>query len=141
MTDQNNVAQPAIVVTLTRTLGAHGAAFDPPGPHRAFTYDHQPGNVGAHRLGAAWQKAASGGSGDHIDRGLELLQALQEAGFGVFEVSEIAAPVADERAEFERWLLHDGDTAPIGYCATELTLARAAWDERARRAGLACAPA
>ncbi|WP_238874204.1 hypothetical protein [Achromobacter xylosoxidans] len=96
MNEQNNVAQPAVVVTLTRTLGAYGAAFDLPGPHRAFTYHHQPGNIGAHRLGAAWQKAASGSSGDLIDRGLELLKALQEVGFGVFEVSEIAAP-ADER--------------------------------------------
>ncbi|PWY49186.1 hypothetical protein DK459_11710 [Achromobacter sp. RW408] len=98
MNEQNNIAQPAIVVTLTRTLGAYGAAFDLPGPHRAFTYRHQPGNIGAHRLGAAWQKAASGSSGDLIDRGLGLLQALQEVGFGVFEVSEIAAPVAEERA-------------------------------------------
>lgn len=98
MNEQNNIAQPAIVVTLTRTLGAYGAAFDLPGPHRAFTYHHQPGNIGAHRLGAAWQKAASGSSGDLIDRGLGLLNALQEVGFGVFEVSEIAAPVAEERA-------------------------------------------
>lgn len=96
MNEQNNVAQPAVVVTLTRTLGAYGAAFDLPGPHRAFTYHHQPGNIGAHRLGAAWQKAASGSSGDLIDRGLGLLKALQEVGFGVFEVSEIAAP-ADEQ--------------------------------------------
>ena len=96
MTDQNNVAQPAVVVTLTRTLGAYGAAFDLPGPHRAFTYHHQPGNIGAQRLGSAWQKAASGSSGDLIDRGLGLLKTLQEVGFGVFEVSEIAAP-ADEQ--------------------------------------------
>lgn len=96
MTDQNNVTQPAIVVTLTRTLGAYGAAFDLPGPHRAFTYHHQPGNIGAHRLGAAWQEAASGSSGDLIDRGLGLLKALQGVGFGVFEVSETAAP-ADEK--------------------------------------------
>lgn len=96
MNEQNNIAQPAIVVTLTRTLSAHGAAFDLPGPHRAFTYHHQPGNIGAHRLGAAWQKAASGSSGDFIDRGLGLLKALQQVGFGVFEVSEIATP-ADEQ--------------------------------------------
>lgn len=102
MNEQNNIAQPAIVVTLTRTLGAYGAAFDLPGPHRAFTYHHQPGNIGAHRLGAAWQKAASGSSGDLIDRGLGLLKALQEVGFGVFEVSEIAAPVAGERAALAR---------------------------------------
>ncbi|CUI26467.1 hypothetical protein [Achromobacter xylosoxidans] len=96
MNEQNNIAPPAIVVTLTRTLGAYGAAFDLPGPHRAFTYRHQPGNIGAHRLGAAWQKAASGSSGDLIDRGLGLLKALQEVGFGVFVVSENAAP-ADEQ--------------------------------------------
>jgi hypothetical protein len=98
MNEQNKIAQPAIVVTLTRALGAYGAAFDLPGPHRAFTYHHQPGNIGAHRLGAAWQKAASSSSGDLIDKGLGLLKALLEVGFGVFEVSEIAAPVAEERA-------------------------------------------
>lgn len=50
------------------------------------------------------------------------------------------APVADEREVFEEWLLTSNVKAHIGYSRDELTLARAAWDERARRAGLASAP-
>lgn len=55
-------------------------------------------------------------------------------------LSKLRAPVADERAAFEHWLQHDVDPATISYDHTELTLARAAWQERGRRAALASAP-
>lgn len=75
-----------VTVTLTRTLGMYGAAFDGPGPHRAYTYQEQPGNVAASRLGNAACAAMAGSAGDSIDRGLGLLKALQDVGFGVFQV-------------------------------------------------------
>ncbi|AVJ30195.1 hypothetical protein [Achromobacter spanius] len=55
-------------------------------------------------------------------------------------LSKLRAPVADERTAFEHWLQHDVDPAIISYDKTELTLARAAWAERARRDALASAP-
>lgn len=79
-----------------RTLGSYGKAFDLPGNRRAYTYDHQPGNVEASRLGTACQQAVASSAGDYIDRGLSLLKELQALGFGVFEVDSSrwhAAPV------------------------------------------------
>lgn len=67
------------------TLGSYGKAFDLPGNRRAYTYDHQPGNVEASRLGNACQQAAAASAGDTIDRGLNLLKELQAVGFGVFD--------------------------------------------------------
>lgn len=46
----------------------------------------------------------------------------------------------DERAAFEEWRMKELDPTFVGYTRDELTLARAAWDERARRAALASAP-
>lgn len=77
-------------VTITRALGSYGSAFDPPGTKRAYTYAHQPGNVPAWRLGEAMRAAVPITGGDHIDSGLGLLKALEEKGFGVFEID--AAP-------------------------------------------------
>lgn len=67
-------------------IGNVGAAFDPPKTRRAFTYDWQPGNVDASRLGRAADAAASASAGDSIDRGLALLMTLQAEGFGVFQI-------------------------------------------------------
>lgn len=97
--------QCAVHLTLTRTLGALGVAFDPPGPHRAYTYKDQPLNIGTYRLGDACQEASAASAGDLIDRGLSLLKSLQARGFGVFEVDAAhrnsanalaSAPVAGE---------------------------------------------
>jgi len=70
------------------TLGLRGKAFDPPGTHRAYTYVEQPNNQGAWRLGEALVEAHAMPAGDHIDGGLGLLKALQQRGFGVFEMEK-----------------------------------------------------
>jgi hypothetical protein len=54
---------------------------------KPFTYEHQPLNVGAWRLGEACLKAQPGG--DLIDRGLSLLQQLQIEGYGVVPVDKL----------------------------------------------------
>lgn len=90
-------AEPVGLSLEVRTLGSYGKAFDLPGNRRAYTYDHQPGNVEASRLGTACQQAVASSAGDYIDRGLSLLKELQALGFGVFEVDSSrwhAAPVA-----------------------------------------------
>lgn len=90
-------AEPLGMSLEIRTLGNYGAAFDSPGNRRAYTYDHQPGNVKASRLGSACLQAAAASAGDTIDRGLGLLKELQAQGFGVFDTDSArwhAAPVA-----------------------------------------------
>ena len=67
-------------------IGITGKAYDPPGKRRAYTYQEQPDNVGACRLGYAATQARSA-PGDAIDAGLALLQSLEERGFGVFELA------------------------------------------------------
>ena len=69
-------------------IGIKGKAYDLPGERRVYTYQEQPDNVGACRLGYAATQARSA-SGDAVDVGLALLQSLEERGFGVFE---LAAP-------------------------------------------------
>lgn len=75
-------------------IGATGSAYDPPNTHRAFTYERQPGNVIVSNLGGATMAAASASAGDSIDRGLNLLKALQEAGYGVFQIAALQHPAA-----------------------------------------------
>ncbi|KGP00553.1 hypothetical protein JT27_15650 [Alcaligenes faecalis] len=90
-------AQPASISLEVCTLGNYGAAYDLPGKRRAYTYEHQPGNIKASRLGSACLEAAAASAGDTIDRGLGLLKELQAQGFGVFDVEASrwhAAPVA-----------------------------------------------
>ncbi|MDH0612318.1 MULTISPECIES: hypothetical protein [unclassified Agrobacterium] len=77
---------------ITIRLGIYGRAFDLPEERRAYTFEHQPGNNEAHKLGRACSGIHSGG--DWIDRGLYLLQALQREGFGVYELP--AAPAKQE---------------------------------------------
>lgn len=72
--------------TVTRKLGLYGAAYDGPGPQRAYTFQHQPSNGGAYQLGCALREAKLMQAGDDIDIGLALLKALEKRGFGVFEV-------------------------------------------------------
>lgn len=69
-----------------RKLGIMGAAFAPLSVRRAYTYSDQPNNTTAWKLGRAACKERSGG--DFIDYGLQMLQYLQEEGFGVFEIDE-----------------------------------------------------
>lgn len=71
---------------IVRKLGCYGVAFDLPGTLRAYTYREQPDNVGASRLAGALRNVDPGG--DRIDHGLSLLKALQDAGFGVFELEQ-----------------------------------------------------
>ncbi len=100
-------AEPVGLSLEVRTLGSYGKAFDLPGNRRAYTYDHQPGNVEASRLGNACQQAAAASAGDTIDRGLGLLKELQAQGFGVFDAESSrwhAAPVAAQPA-LEGWKL------------------------------------
>ena len=65
----------------------YGEAYDMPGTLRAYSYKHQPGNQKAWRLGEALRKAAKMPTGDYIDTGLNLLKALEDSGFGVFELA------------------------------------------------------
>lgn len=76
--------EPAPVQTCQ--IGIYGRAYDGPGVTRAYTYQHQPHNVGASKLGQACYHAIQKPGGDSIDLGLGLLKHLQDAGFGVFEV-------------------------------------------------------
>ena len=51
---------------------------------QVFTYTNQPtDNVDAWRLGEAANNAVNEPAGDLIDRGLSLLKALQEKGYGI----------------------------------------------------------
>lgn len=75
-----------IALQLDRKVGMYGCAYDPPGPCRAYTYEHQPSNLPAYSLGQAHAAAAAMSAGDNIDRGLGLLKALEDQGFGVFEI-------------------------------------------------------
>lgn len=77
-----------IALQLDRKVGMKGCAYDPPGPCRAYTYEHQPSNLPAYSLGRAHAAAAAMSAGDNIDRGLGLLKALEEHGFGVFEIEQ-----------------------------------------------------
>lgn len=71
-----------------RQLGIVGKAFDTPDVRRAYTYSDQPDNVVAMRLGKIASISPVSG-GDFINYGLQLLQRLQDAGFGVFELDGI----------------------------------------------------
>ncbi len=71
---------------MIRKLGIMGSAFDLPSIMRAYTYSDQPNNTTAWKLGRVACKERSGG--DFIDYGLQLLQHLQDEGFGVYEIDE-----------------------------------------------------
>ena len=73
-----------------RNLGRYGAAYDAPEDKRAYTYEAQPDNVGASRIGGAITRTTLGP--DSTDNGLSLLKALQDAGYGVFELAHQSAP-------------------------------------------------
>ena len=91
-------------------IGGQGAFYDPPNTRRAYTYEHQPGNILASRLGSAFGRASCMSAGDLIDRGLCLLSALQEAGFGVFQIEPSTAPPAQPQEVPETW--RPMETAP-----------------------------
>jgi hypothetical protein len=67
-------------------LGSHGKAYDGPEARRAYTNSEQPNNLDASKLGRALVAASKAGYGDSIDQGLNLLKALSDEGFGVFEL-------------------------------------------------------
>ena len=68
-------------------IGIINKAFDLPEDRRAYTYQAQPNNIGAARLGCAAYSCREQFKPDSTDQGLTLLQCLQSAGFGVFELS------------------------------------------------------
>lgn len=72
-------------------IGIYGKAYDGPDVKRAYTYEDQPDNLGAHKLGKAAIAASLARGGDLIDSGLSLLQSLHGEGFGVFEIDATAA--------------------------------------------------
>jgi hypothetical protein len=68
-------------------IGIKGSAFDLPTTKRAYTYEEQPGNVVAWKLGQSLETAKRfPPGGDSIDDGLALLKTLQAEGFGVFQL-------------------------------------------------------
>lgn len=80
-------------------IGIYGQAYDSPGEKRAYTYQHQPANGAAYRLGNALCSTHAMRAGDSIDSGLNLLKALQTEGFGVFELDEVTRLNADRSAQ------------------------------------------
>lgn len=72
-------------------LGIYGKAYDVPGTRRAYTYQYQPDNQGAWRIGEAMTMASLTGGGDYIDTGLGLLKQLERKGYGVYELDESKA--------------------------------------------------
>ncbi|MBJ2150651.1 hypothetical protein [Paracoccus sp. IB05] len=85
-------------LSIERKIGMYGAAYDGPQDARAYTYQHQPGNQPAWKIGQAASAAAQDRAGDYIDKGLGLLRHLQDAGFGVFSLvkDEAATPAPVE---------------------------------------------
>lgn len=73
-------------------IGIYGKAYDLPSKRRAYTYAEQPDNLTAYKLAKALVAAGRDSYGDGIDQGLSLLNRLQEAGFGVFELAAAPAP-------------------------------------------------
>lgn len=61
---------------------------DPPRVYRTYTYEHQPDNVTAYRLGSVLRLASGDSAGDNIDVGLNLLKRLKDKGYGIFELGE-----------------------------------------------------
>lgn len=80
------LAPAAVVSVQICRLGAYGKAFDLPSEARAYSYEHQPDNAGAYKLGTAAGAVRVMSAGDSIDAGLNLLKALAGEGFGVFEL-------------------------------------------------------
>ena len=83
---------PAKVPEAFYRIGVLNKAFDLPEDRRAYTYQAQPNNIGAARLGCAAYSCREQFKPDSTDQGLTLLQCLQSAGFGVFELSGTKEP-------------------------------------------------
>ena len=92
-------------------LGIYGKAYDVPGSRRAYTYQYQPDNLGASKLGGACCAAFKAGGGDYIDYGLGLLQQLELRGFGVYELDEARAQEG-QHAELIRFDFINADGQP-----------------------------
>lgn len=85
--DSRAVGDPVLTWSVLQ-IGNEGSFYDPNGTRRAFTYEKQPGNDLAAKLGYATNEAYRASAGDSIDRGLSLLKSLQDHGFGVFQTGE-----------------------------------------------------
>ncbi len=96
-------------------IGIKGSAFDLPTTKRAYTYEEQPGNVVAWKLGQSLETAKRfPPGGDSIDDGLALLKTLQAEGFGVFQLGAEYTALRDALEEPEQpeqepvaWLSRD----------------------------------
>lgn len=71
------------------TEGSYGSYYSPPTKRRAYSYKHQPDNVGASLIGQACEDAYKLPAGDSIDRGLGLLKELQARGYGVYMLGNL----------------------------------------------------
>lgn len=91
---QVSAPSPALRLSIERKIGMYGSAYDGPLDARAYTYQHQPANQPAWKLGRAVSQATSDPAGDYIDAGLALLRRLEDEGFGVFALvaDEVLAP-------------------------------------------------
>jgi hypothetical protein len=122
-------AQPrAMVVPGNIALGE--TIYTPPGEEVRFCYTRgQPDNMNAWRLGEACRQAADASAGDHIDRGLALLKALEERGYGVFRFAKCAAPQPREvRGVDAGWIFYftdDEGTPFVHYCGNRDELEQA----------------
>jgi hypothetical protein len=84
-------------------IGIKGSAFDLPTTKRAYTYEEQPGNVVAWKLGQSLETAKRfPPGGDSIDDGLALLKTLQAEGFGVFQLGAEYTALRDALEEPEQ---------------------------------------
>lgn len=115
-------------------VGIRGSAYDAPEAKRAYTYADQPGNVAASKLGRALVAARRETSPDGTDLGLGLLKALQEEGFGVFDLgAEYAAPKPEQQeaptVTPEQW-------AVLEEAQRHIAEVRNRRDERAARLGI-----
>lgn len=122
-------------------IGNCGAAFDGPCVKRAYTYEHQPGNVVALKLGRAAAQASFERGGDFIDFGLSLLRALAEEGFGVFDAgAEFSASVPPVPSVPDGWQMVPKRITPhmghaVEACLDDDGSIQAMWD-----AAIAAAP-
>ncbi|CAE6949883.1 conserved protein of unknown function [Ectopseudomonas oleovorans] len=122
-------------------LGIYGKAYDVPGTCRAYTYQHQPDNQGAWRLGEAMSIASKAGGGDYIDTGLGLLKQLELKGYGVYELGEVGTPEMEPAHNPEHTLFNEirtstpvsEDGEPVRYIITEQQLQRIYSLENTRR--------
>lgn len=76
----------------TLKLGVWGKAYDGPEQQRGYTYEQQPDNLDAWKIGLAFHAASKTFHADPTDQGLLLLKELQKQGYGVFTLNDSTNP-------------------------------------------------